>query len=337
MPAGEDLLPLDRLAAFLDGLGIGSGPAHAERVGDGHSNLTYLVTRDGARVIVRRPPPPPLPPSAHDMLREARVVGALAGAARVPRILGACADESVIGAPFYVMEEVAGTVVTSSVPAGVPPERVGPALVGALCELHAVDAEAVGLGDLGHAPTYLERQIRRFRGISALVETRPLPRVEELADWLAAHRPASARGSIVHGDYRLGNALLGPQGEVVAILDWELATLGDPLADLGYLTATWSEAGSPGTPIELSPVTREPGFASRRELAELYARASGADLAALPWYEVLALWKAAIFCEGLRARHLRGESGGAWAASLEAGVPAMLEAAAELAGSYPSR
>ena len=337
MPAGDDPLPLDRLAAFLDRAGIGSGPLRAARVGDGHSNLTYLVVRDGARVIVRRPPPPPLPPSAHDMLREARIVGALAGAARVPRILAVCADESVIGAPFYVMQEITGTVVTSSLPEGADPARIGAAMVQALCELHAADPGAAGLGDLGHAPTYLERQLRRFREIWQVVATRSLPAVDELAGWLDGNRPATTRSCVVHGDYRLGNAMLDARGDVAAILDWELATLGDPLADLGYLTATWSEPGSPRTPIELSPVTASPGFASRDELAERYARTSGADLGALAWYQTLALWKAAIFCEGLYARHLREGSGGAWAASLDAGVPAILESAAELAGGYPSR
>ena len=337
MPAGEDLLPLRPLESFLDAASIGSGPVHAARVGDGHSNLTYLVTRGATRVIVRRPPPPPLPPSAHDVLREARVIDALAGTVRVPRILAVCADESLIGAPFSVMEEARGAIVTTSVPAGMVRERIGPTMVRALCELHAVEADAVGLADLGHAPTYLERQIRRFRGSWELVATRPLPRVDELADWLGTHRPASSRSSLVHGDYRLGNTMLCSDGEVCAILDWELATLGDPLADLGYLTATWSELGSPRTPIELSPVTAGPGFATRRELAELYARSSGAEIDSLPWYEVLALWKAAIFCEGLHARHLRGEPGGAWVASLSEGVPAMLEAAAAQAASYPSR
>ena len=337
MPTSEDLLPLRPLEAFLDAVGIGSGPVTAARVGEGHSNLTYLVTREGARVIVRRPPPPPLPPSAHDMLREARVIGALAGRARVPCILAVCPDESVIGAPFYAMEAIPGAIVTTRAPASLRPERVGPALVRALCELHAGDAVAAGLGDLGHAPTYLERQVRRFRGSWELVATRPLERVDKLAGWLTAHRPASGQTSIVHGDYRLGNVMLAPNGDVRAILDWELATLGDPLADLGYLTATWSEHGSPHTPIELSPVTAGAGFASRRELAELYAHASGADLSALPWYEALALWKAAIFCEGLYARHLRGEPGDPWAGSLAEGVPAMLEAAAAAAAGYPSR
>jgi aminoglycoside phosphotransferase (APT) family kinase protein len=328
------LVDPEAVAGFLDAHGIGSGPVSAERIGDGRSNITVLLERGRARLVLRRPPPPPLPPSAHDMLREARLQIALAGAGvRVPRVLAVCEDESVLGVPFYVMEYLEGTVVTNRVPPGLDsPEkrrRLGLELVDALVELHAVDLASTGLAGFGKVTGYLERQVRRFSGLWELNATRELPAVTELGAWLDAQRPESGEATIVHGDYRLGNLLvsLDAPARVVAILDWELATIGDPLADLGYLVATYSDADSPGGAMELSPATREPGFPSRSELVERYADRSGRPVGSLPWYEALALWKAAVFCEALHGRYLRGERGDAWAASLAEGVPRLLELA----------
>jgi aminoglycoside phosphotransferase (APT) family kinase protein len=318
------------LEAYLDGLGLGAGPARLARIGAGNSTLTYLVERDGARVVLRRPPPPPLPPSAHDMLREARVQRALERAgARVPHVVAVCEDEAVLGAPFYLMEPVEGHVVADTLPAGAEPELVGAELVDALAEIHAVDWRAAGLEGFGRPDGYLERQVRRFAGLWEVNATRDLPLVGELAAALDASRPRSPAATVVHGDYRLGNVMLATSPtRVAAVLDWELSTIGDPLADLGYLAATWTEPGSARTPLDLSPATASPGFASRAELVERYAGLTGLDVGALPWYVALALWKGAVFCEALHGRYLRGERADAWARSLAEGVPRLLDEAA---------
>jgi aminoglycoside phosphotransferase (APT) family kinase protein len=272
------------------------------------------------------------------MLREARLQIALEGAGvRVPHVLAVCEDESVLGVPFYVMQYLEGAVVTDRVPPKLDsPEdrrRLGLELVDALVELHAVDLGGSGLEGFGKPTGYLERQVRRFSGLWEVNATRELPAVADLGAWLDAHRPESGPATVVHGDYRLGNLLVSFEApaRVVAILDWELATIGDPLADVGYLVATYSERGSPGGAMELSPATRAPGFPSRLELVERYAERSGRPAGSLSWYEALALWKAAVFCEALYGRYLRGERDDAWAGSLDAGVPRLLELAEEAA------
>jgi aminoglycoside phosphotransferase (APT) family kinase protein len=270
------------------------------------------------------------------MLREARVLAALAGRARVPRVLGVCPDDDVLDVPFYVMEELHGLVVTDALPPALASagarRSAGDDLVDALAELHAVDVESAGLSGFGRPDGYLERQVRRFAALWEVNATRDLPLVGELAAWLGASLPVSGAACVVHGDYRLGNVMLERERpRVLALLDWELATLGDPLADLGYLVATYSDAGSPGTALELSRVTRSDGFPSRAELAERYAERSARAVDALAWYETLALWKAAVFCEGLYGRALRGETTDAWTRGLEHGVPGLLRAAAATA------
>jgi aminoglycoside phosphotransferase (APT) family kinase protein len=336
LPAVE-LLPLRELEAFLDAEGFGSGPAQAVRIGDGASNLTYLVEREGARVVVRRPPPPPLPPSAHDMVREARIQVCLArGGVRVPRILAVCEDEDVIGAPFYLMEEVVGAVVTDSLPPELdnPEERrrLGFELVDGLAELHAVDYRSCRLETLGKPTGYLERQIRRWSGLWEVNATRELGACLEIGEQLGATMPESPPATVVHGDYRFGNVMVGggAPARLVAILDWEMATIGDPLADLGYLVVSWSEPTAPEHPLLLSPVTARPGFPSRAELVERYAERSGLDVSRLPWYEAFALWKASVFCEAIYGRHLRGERDDPWAGGLRDGVPRLLEVARSL-------
>jgi aminoglycoside phosphotransferase (APT) family kinase protein len=326
------LIVLRPLEAWLDAHGLGNGALKATRIGSGHSNATFLLERGAGRMVLRRPPRPPLPPSAHDMLREARVLGALQGRARVPAVLAVCPGPEVLGAPFYVMQELHGHVVTDELPAVLAtPEaraRAGNDLVDALVEVHAVDIDDAGLGDFGRPDGYLERQVQRFAALWRHNATRELPLAVEVGDWLAATRPSSGAACVVHGDYRLGNVMLDrDEPRVLALLDWELATLGDPLADLGYLVATYTQAGSEQTVLDLSPVTGEHGFPSRDELVQRYAARSGRSVGALAWYETLALWKAAVFCEGLYARYLRGGSADAWTAGLAAGVPGLLRAA----------
>ncbi|MEA2333102.1 MAG: hypothetical protein QOH58_3240 [Thermoleophilaceae bacterium] len=341
--AGLEHAPLvvrEPLRAFLDGHGIGSGALEVERIGEGHSNFTFLVTRGDARVVLRRPPRPPLPPSAHDVLREARLLRALEGTpVRVPRVLAATDDESVLGVPFYVMEEMRGTVVTTAIPDALDNEgerrRIAEELVDALAEVHSVDWRACGLEGYGKPTGYLERQLRRFTGLWEFNKTRDLPVVEEVGDWLARNLPDSPASTIVHGDYRLGNVMVADDApaRLVAIFDWELSTIGDPLADVGYLTVTWAEPDDPADMSfsSLSAATRQPGFLSRGELTARYEERSGRSVSALNWYQALALWKAAVFMEGNYKRFTMGASDDQYLALFDEGVPALAEKAREVA------
>jgi aminoglycoside phosphotransferase (APT) family kinase protein len=256
----------------------------------------------------------------------------------------ACEDPSVIGAPFYVMERVDGWVVRDRLPAfldeGPDADRraVGEELVDALVELHTVDWRAAGLEGWGKPTGYLERQVRRWTGQLTIATgfTRPLPDLFRLGEWLAERVPASPPSTIVHGDYKLDNVVLTPDApvRVAAILDWEMSTIGDPLADLGYLLSFWREPGDPPDPVLIEQVelTRLPGFSTRAELLDRYAERSGREVPDLRWYEVLARWKLAILLEGSYARHLAGVTDDPFFAELERGVPALARRALEVAG-----
>ena len=321
------LLVLEPLAAFLDEHGLGSGPITAEPVGDGHSNVTYLVRREGREVVVRRPPRPPLPPSAHDVVREARLLRAIQGTtARVPEVLAVCDDEAVIGAPFYVMERIRGEVITKEVPAALdtPAERrrIGEQLIDALVEIHGVDWEAC-LEGFGRPTGYLERQVKRFAGLWEHSRTREVEAVERVGAWLAEHIPESGPATIVHGDFRLGNTMFaaGAPARLCAVFDWEMATIGDPLADIGYMCATWSEAGDPPVGrFELGRVTRAEGFPTRAELIARYEERSGREVRDLPWYTTLALWKSVVFMEGNYRRAIEGRTDDPYLKSFGEGV-----------------
>jgi aminoglycoside phosphotransferase (APT) family kinase protein len=332
----EPLVDPETLKPFFDELGLGEGMPHCERIGEGHSNITFLVRRGGERCVLRRPPRPPLPPSAHDVLREARLLRALEGTAvRVPRVIATCDDESIMGVPFYVMEEMEGTVITDAVPGELDTpderERIGRELIEALAEIHEADWRAAGLEGFGKPTGYLERQLRRFGGLWDVNKTRELPRVGELATWLSENLPESPPATIVHGDYRLGNVMMGhgAPARLVAIFDWELATIGDPLADLGYLTVTWTEPGDPEDTMWRSPdaVTRAEGFQSRDDLVALYEERTGRSMDDLRWYQTLALWKAAVFMEGNYKRWLAGTTDDEHLGLFDEGVPALADAA----------
>jgi aminoglycoside phosphotransferase (APT) family kinase protein len=334
------LVVREPLEAFLDEHGIGAGRLEAERIGEGHSNFTFLVERGDARVVLRRPPRPPLPPSAHDVLREARLLRALEPTpVRVPRVLATGDDESVLGVPFYVMEEMKGSVITSEVPPGLDDQagrrQIAEELVDALVELHDVDWRECGLEGYGKPTGYLERQLRRFNGLWEFNKTRELPVVEEVGAWLASNLPESPESTIVHGDYRLGNVMVGDgaPAELVAIFDWELSTIGDPLADVGYLTVTWAEPDDPAdiSFSSLSAATRRSGFLTRQELTARYEERSGRSVSSLNWYQALALWKAAVFMEGNFKRFTMGNSDDPYLAFFDEGVPALAEKAREVA------
>jgi aminoglycoside phosphotransferase (APT) family kinase protein len=341
--AEQQLPPLivrEPLAAYLDEQGIGSGPIEADRIGEGHSNVTFLLRRGGRRVVLRRPPRPPLPPSAHDVLREARVLSAVQGTpVRVPPVLAVCDDESVLGVPFYVMDEVRGSVITDSIPGPLDNpeerERIGRELVEALAEIHEVDWRGCGLEGFGKPTGYLERQLRRFGGLWEHNKTRELPRVQEVADWLGRNLPESPPATIVHGDYRLGNVMVADEApaRVVAIFDWEMATIGDPLADLGYMTVTWIERDDPEDTMfsALTAVTRRDGFETRDELIALYEERVGQSASDLRWYQTLALWKAAVFMEGNYKRFAAGTTDDPFLKMFDEGVPRLAEAAWEIA------
>ena len=330
---------LSRLADYLAGepAFCQALPIHAiERIGRGQSNLTFRLALADRTVILRRPPLGPLPPSAHDVLREFRVLRGLFGSqVPVPRPLLACADPAVLGAPFYLMEELRGDAIRFELPpalATMPvPERraIGEQVVEALAALHTTDPAPVGLAALGQPTGYLARQLRRWRGQLDYARTRPLPDLDWTSAWLERNLPPDVeRPSIVHGDYKLDNVLfaLEPPPRLLAVVDWELATLGDPLADLGWLLAFWRDAGDPPLELPILPhVTQLPGFSTRAELAERYAARVGRPLPALRFYVVFALWKLAVVLEGHWARHVRGTAGDFDFAYLETAGPAFAE------------
>jgi aminoglycoside phosphotransferase (APT) family kinase protein len=327
--ARPPLLVIEPLREFLDAHGLGEGEIEARPIGEGHSNVTYLIERAGAEVVLRRPPRPPLPPSAHDVLREARLLRALADTpARVPAVLAVCEDEGVIGCPFYVMERIAGEVIVASVPDALdsPAQRreIGEQLIEALAEIHAVDWQAAGLAGFGKPTGYLERQVRRFGGLWEINKTREIPAVERVGEWLAQNMPESGPATIVHGDYRLGNTIFAPAppAHLEAVLDWEMATIGDPLADLGYLCMMWTEGGDPkgGMREYLGGVTRREGFPTRGELIECYEQRTGRSMADLRWYTTLALWKSVVFMEGNYKRAVAGATDDPYLKSFGEGV-----------------
>ncbi len=309
------LLVLDPLRAFLDEHGVGRGEISVSPIGEGHSNVTYLIEREGREAVLRRPPRGPLPPSAHDVLREARLLKALQDTpARVPEVLAVCSDEETIGAPFYVMERVIGDVIVTEIPSDLdtPPERrrIAEELIDSLVEIHGVDWRAAGLEGFGKPTGYLERQLRRFTGLWELNKTREIPTVEAVGAWLAENLPESGPATIVHGDFRLGNTIFAPgaPARLAAVLDWEMATIGDPLADIGYLCMMWTEAGDPtsGLREHLGAVTRAEGFPTRAELIARYEERSGRSMSDIRWYTTLALWKSVVFMEGNYKRAIAG-------------------------------
>lgn len=344
----------DALAGFLAGVpGLRESlPVRSvERIGGGQSNITCRVRLADRTVIVRRPPPGPLPPRAHDVLREYRVLRALAraGTVPVPCPLTVCDDRSVLGVPFFVMEALDGDAIRFELPpalAAAPPaarHAIGVQVVDALAALHTVDPAAVGLGDLGPPAGYVPRQIRRWRGQLDHARVRPVPDLDWAADWLEQHQPPEPeRVSIVHGDYRLDNTIftLAPPPRLLGVVDWELATLGDPLADLGWLLAFWREPGDdpPDLPI-LARVMEQPGFPTRAELAARYAertgRPGGLTPADLTYYVVFAMWRMAVLLEGHWARHVRGTAAGFDFAYLQTAGPAFAACLRRLAEAAP--
>ena len=303
---------LSALEAFLTARGITSGALTARPIGDGHSNLTFLVSDGERTVVVRRPPPPPIPPGANDMLREARILVALKDTGvPVPGVLATADEGEVLDVPLYVMTFARGPVVTTATPAALTDERrpIALDLVDTLAALHGVDFAAVGLADLGRPEGFNARHLRRMRDLVADAAGEVPADFADVDTWLGEHVPGESGAAIVHCDFRIGNVVLAPEapGRVEAVLDWELATLGDPLLDVGYFLASIPERGTePNPTAELAAAMLEPGFPSRVELAARYIERTGRDLSDLAWYTTMALFKLAALYEYSRRRVLDG-------------------------------
>ena len=303
------------LEANVDGF---SGPAEFTLIAGGHSNLTYGV-RDAKdkKYVLRRPPLGHVLESAHDMGREHKIIAALGPTAvPVPPALAYCDDNSVNDAPFYVMGFVEGNIVRT---AEVAREKLtadqrriaGESLVDVMADMHAVDVDKVGLGDLGRKEGYVERQLKRWykqvKGSQELTK-RELPDVDFVHEYLAAHIPEQGPAAIVHGDYRLDNCMVGFDGKIAAVLDWELCTLGDPMADVGLLMVYWNDPSDDATLLNTSATTVE-GFPRKAELLERYAKQSGRDLSKVDYYTAFGFWKLACIVEGVYARYQAGVMG----------------------------
>ncbi len=288
-------------------------------IAGGHSNLTFSVSdAAGGRWVLRRPPLGQVLASAHDMGREHRIISALGPTpVPVPHTHGLCTDESVNGAPFYVMDLVDGTVVRNQADAeqlSVPQRRrAGESLVDVMAQIHSVDVDAVGLGDLGRRDGYIARQLKRWGGQFEKSDAQvdgglDLPGVERAREVLAGRIPEQTETSIVHGDYRLDNCMLGEDGSVVAVLDWEICTLGDPMADLGLLCVYWTDPGSVAVLPQASPTALE-GFPSSAEIVERYASVSGRDVSQLDFFVAFGFWKLTCIIAGVYARYAGGAMG----------------------------
>ena len=327
---GLDLAPL---TSWLDAAcpGLRHGALSAEVIAGGKSNLTYRLTDGGRLWALRRPPLGHVLPTAHDMAREYRVISALAGTAvPVARAIALCTDPAVIGAPFYVMSYVDGVVLDR--PDAVhaldhdAARRVGEALVDTLVELHGVAPDEVGLADFGRPAGFLERQVRRWHKQWRASETRPVPELQQVVDGLLADVPESPPPAIVHGDYRLTNLIYtNDVTQIAAVVDWEMATIGDPLADLGLLVVYHGLAEQ--SDLTMPRMRPADGFLSPDEMVARYTAGAQRDLDRLPWYVALGFFKLAVIAEGIAARHLQGKTVGAGFENFGAIVPTLLSRA----------
>jgi aminoglycoside phosphotransferase (APT) family kinase protein len=317
------------------------GPFAARQVGRGRSNLTYRVTdAAGTEVILRRPRAGGSLKGSHDLGREHSILDAAYRAGqKVPQPLAHCADEGVIGAPFYLMAAVEGIVADSpDAAAALDPaarHRTAAALAETLAELHAVDARAAPFREFSRGERYPDRQVERWQRQWRRARTRDLAAIDRLGDRLAASIPKQREVALVHGDFTLFNVVVDPEGEVKAVLDWEMATIGDPIADLAWCSMWWPDSAAESAP-GAEPVPLLPGFPRREHLISAYTAATGRDLAALPWWRALSYWKLAIILEGiLKSWEEDPANGGKDAGSLRPGPMRAVrlgEAAAREAG-----
>jgi aminoglycoside phosphotransferase (APT) family kinase protein len=335
-------IDVDKVSAWLvDNIDGARAPFTFDLIAGGRSNLTYRVTdAAGTRFVLRRPPLGHVLATAHDMAREFRIIAAVGSTkVPVPRALGLCTDESVNGANFYVMGFVDGVVLDSADKAAALPTDLRPAaahhLIDVLAELHAVDVDAVGLGDLARRDGYIERQLKRWSTQWENSKTRDLPEIDEVVRRLSSHVPRQQGVVIAHGDFRFGNCLTDvSSGRIAAVLDWELCTLGDPLADLGYLGVYWSDG--PSNALRANDPTPAGGFPPYRDLVERYANNTGRDVSGVDYYVAFSCWRLAVISEGVYARYLHGAMGkqeGIDLSTMKLGTEGLVQRALEAARS----
>ncbi len=305
----------------------------------GHANLTYLLRFADRELVLRRPPLGPVAPKSHDMVREYRALKALAPLyPPAPRPILLCEDTSVIGAVFFLMERRRGIVVRATWPSDLPDDpnlrrRMSEALIDALAELHLIDVTRPEIAALGKPEGFVQRQVSGWYDRWQRAKTRDIPVMDELCTWLAERIPPPAGTSVLHNDWKLDNAMFSAEdpGRLVAIFDWDMTTLGDPLVDLGTLLGYWGEAGDTSPRGTGGNVTTLPGFLTRRELAERYAQRTGFDVSNLPFYETFALFKTAVVLEQIYVRYVRGQTKDERFAALGAYVPTLADLARESA------
>lgn len=329
----------DVLKSWLAGALGDPGPFEIALLAGGNSNETLSVRSPRGRWVLRRPPAASIAPGAHSMEREHRILLALNDQpVPTPRAIALCTDGAVPGAPFLVMEHIDGVALTDTLPDAYPrpaAREIGEAVVDALAALHGVPWREAGLEGFGKPEGFLDRQVPRWRKQLDRYRVRELPWLDELTEWLESERPRSFEPGILHGDFHFDNCLLSPQPpiRVVAIVDWEMATIGDPLLDLGLFLGFWGtdRPKRPAMP-RVQAVSRVEGSPSREELAARYAERSGRSVERLDWYAAFAMWKLAMIVEGAYAQYLDGRLDTPYAAALEHDVPGVLNESAHLAG-----
>ena len=337
----EEQLDLPALSAYLERESFSRGrKISVEQFPGGHSNLTYLLTLDGADdYVLRRPPLGPVAPKAHDMVREYRLLCAVHPVfppAPEPALL--CEDIAVIGAPFYLMERRRGLVVRRENPPEIGDDvglrrRIGEALLDTLVQLHAVDASRQPVSAIGKPAGFLQRQLSGWFGRWQRSRTRDLPAMDRLMEWLSARLPASTEAALLHNDYKLDNVMLDPAdpARLVAVLDWEMSALGDPLVDLGILLCYWPEANDPPERREsISPVTAMPGWPTRAELVERYAARTGRDVSRIDYYQIFAIFKVAVVLQQIYHRYHLGQTSDPRFAAMEERVLGLVQVATEM-------
>ncbi len=348
MTTYEDTIPVrederideERLAAYLRGKLPGTeNPLRVRQFGGGAANLTYLLDYGTHQYVLRRPPLGPVPPKSHDMAREHRVLSVLWQAYPLaPRSFLYCDDPSIIGAPFHVLERRQGIVVRREIPpayAHIPdaPQRMTWALVDALADLHAVDYQAIGLGDLGRPQGFIHRQIEGWWKRWQAAKLEDLPAMEAIYQWLLENEPPEQPGTLVHNDYKLDNIMLHPEdpGRAVAVFDWDMCTLGDPFSDLGALLAYWVQADDPPHVKALAMMPIDERFPRREELVARYAARSGRDVSDIRFYHALSLYRVAVIIAQIYVRYVRGQTKDRRFASFGPMIPLTAQAALDVA------
>lgn len=337
----DERFDVTALERYLAGrLPAAQGPLAVEQFPGGHSNLTYLLRYGAAEYVMRRPPLGPVAPRAHDMSREHRVLTALAPVfPAAPRPFLYCDDPTVIGAPFYVMERRRGLIVRREEPAEWRGDqeirgRASEAVIDVMVDLHAVDWRAIGLADLGRPDGFVSRQVKGWAERWERAKDREIPALTDVARWLGERVPVPTDATLVHGDLKLDNVMLDPAdpARVVAVLDWEMCTTGDPLVDLGLLLCYWAEAGDPYARKEsVVQVTSLPGWYTREQLVERYATRTGRDIGKIAYYEVFALYKVAVVVQQIYIRWKRGQTKDERFGAMAPRVEALARASLELA------